>query len=197
MSYYWAGSWQNGYGYTVNHAVYGVSFPYNATLFACTQDHVASASDEPGIGANWEDYWDETPFSGYEFGYYLNDPYWIVLVNQCVSYPFVGVGPVYRCTVEHNDTSNYTPGVGVDWEDVWEIIILAGSPPPTTNPWYGLAITGTLIVATQVSDAFTGTYIIANGQEAKIVLRAGSFINEHGGYDDLEDILSDCGVTFV
>jgi hypothetical protein len=31
----------------------------NHRLYECTQAHTSSAADEPGVGANWEDYWHE------------------------------------------------------------------------------------------------------------------------------------------
>ena len=50
------------------------------------------------------------------------------IVGQVVSNPnapsetFDNIPRLYRCTVTHNNTANYEPGVGVSWEQVWEQI---------------------------------------------------------------------------
>jgi hypothetical protein len=46
----------------------------------------------------------------------------IVENTNAPSDTFDNIPRLFRCTVEHNSTPNYEPGVGSDWEQVWEQI---------------------------------------------------------------------------
>ena len=46
------GAWVISTDYQVDDAVTN-----GGETYVCIQNHTASATDEPGVGANWEDYW--------------------------------------------------------------------------------------------------------------------------------------------
>jgi hypothetical protein len=52
QSIQWKGVWSVGVHYTINHQVGN-----GGNFFLCRVAHTSSATDEPGVGANWENYW--------------------------------------------------------------------------------------------------------------------------------------------
>ncbi|MBN1126917.1 MAG: hypothetical protein JXA82_18085 [Sedimentisphaerales bacterium] len=69
-------SWQIGTAYTL----YNCRM-HNSKYYQCIQGHTSSSSDEPGVGANWETYWQEVGDYGWENapyveGYDTTTAYW-------------------------------------------------------------------------------------------------------------------------
>lgn len=50
---YWAGEWALNYCYYDNAVVY-----HDGTYYQATQTHLGAAANEPGVGDDWEDYWE-------------------------------------------------------------------------------------------------------------------------------------------
>jgi hypothetical protein len=50
--------WSAGTKYLPNNSVV-----YNGSTYACRTEHVATAEDEPGVGAAWQDFWQEWPLT--------------------------------------------------------------------------------------------------------------------------------------
>jgi hypothetical protein len=48
----WTGAWTTATGYTT-----GDSVSAGGTTYVAIQNHTSGATSEPGVGANWEDYW--------------------------------------------------------------------------------------------------------------------------------------------
>jgi len=48
----WTGQWQTATAYTANQSVSN-----NGSSYAAIDNHTSGATDEPGVGANWEDHW--------------------------------------------------------------------------------------------------------------------------------------------
>lgn len=61
----WQGEWTTA---TLYSALAGVI--HEGTAYICIQDHTSSATDEPGVGASWESYWEVLVERG------LDDPIW-------------------------------------------------------------------------------------------------------------------------
>jgi hypothetical protein len=78
--------WVSGTSYDmfVNYVCYNDGVDY-----WCIQAHTASSSNEPGVGANWEDYWSVTDT------------------------------PAYYCHTAHTSGSSTKPGSGASWADKW------------------------------------------------------------------------------
>jgi len=201
MAYYWSDEWTLGVGYTPLQVVYGVTWPYDLQVFVCTAEHTATANDEPGVGANWADYWDDTVFP-FDEG---NDYIW---AGQCITgevyyqthalvntYATRPEGPVYASNFDHTAEGTICPE-NPGYETYWTKVIEAGAPPPTANPWYGYAVVGSIIVANLRVSSIVGSYLVQDG-DGKLVFRIGAFEEQHVGFDAVEDVLSDAGVTFV
>jgi hypothetical protein len=89
---------------------------YNGSfLYGCTATHTSSSDNEPGVGANWENYWEAVlPFTGI----------WEL------SHSYVGNADIvdrslhlYMCMVDNISSSDNEPGAGANWETYWELLI--------------------------------------------------------------------------
>jgi len=64
QSIQWKGIWAVGVHYAINHQVGN-----GGDFFVCRVAHTSSVADEPGVGANWENYWTRQvivqPFGSY------------------------------------------------------------------------------------------------------------------------------------
>lgn len=114
--------WETGYSYWdhIHHRL------HNGTIYYCILNHTSAEGfeglNEPGIGSDWETYWERgeqnwsLDWKGTAIPYKF---------NQIVTHPFVWPGhddiPCgYRCTANHTSGAQADePGKGVDWEDYW------------------------------------------------------------------------------
>lgn len=93
---------------------------HNGAMYICIKQHYSGTdNDEPGIGSNWETYW-ERGQEVYSYNWASGQKY---VFNQFVSHD----NPVlsgYRCKSEwtHIAGANLDePGVGANWENYWDI----------------------------------------------------------------------------
>ncbi len=63
---FWSGSNSGGAWATATGYVLGVKRTNRSIVFICTQSHTSGASNEPGVGADWAQFWAEIPY--YEIG---------------------------------------------------------------------------------------------------------------------------------
>lgn len=81
------------------------------SVYFCIQSHRATSLEQPGVGANWEDYWTivSSPWSG-SISYIYGD-----LVTGSDA-------GIYTCIQNHTSTVNDTPITGANWEDYWVLV---------------------------------------------------------------------------
>lgn len=98
--------WEEGTVYHAGDIIHNDGHVYQALI-----DQIAIPENEPGVGANWEEYWKElpgTPVLEWKIGneYKVGD---VIFYN----------GAWYISLTDHTATADDEPGVGSNWENVW------------------------------------------------------------------------------
>jgi hypothetical protein len=74
---------------------YSSHVTHNNKTYKCTQNHTADAAKEPGVGANWEDYWSEITTTIQALAWSLSTSYI--------------TGGLYLCTTGHTSSPTILP----------------------------------------------------------------------------------------
>ena len=107
---------------------YGGEFVnHNGVTYYCLQDNAGIGVTEPGVGAEWTQYWKAVDFDS-------SRPAWIgTLAWQNVVTNWESLtsawdagesytgGIVYKCIQDHTSTAATEPGVGADWVTYWAV----------------------------------------------------------------------------
>ena len=107
---------------------YGGEFVnHNGVTYYCLQDNAGTGVTEPGVGAEWTQYWKAVDFDS-------SRPAWIgTLAWQNVVTNWESLtsawdtgesytgGIVYKCIQDHTSTAATEPGVGADWATYWAV----------------------------------------------------------------------------
>lgn len=81
----------------------------NVYGYRCILEHTSSATDEPGVGVNWETYWERTvPSWILGGGYAIGN----IVENESLTERYI-------CILDHNAATTDEPGVGVNWQTYW------------------------------------------------------------------------------
>ena len=110
------GSYVDNGGDFVNH---------NGVTYYCLQDNGGIGVTEPGVGAEWTQYWKVVDFD-------VSRPTWIsseawenivtnwesLTTSWDTGATYTG-GVVYKCIKDHTSTAATEPGVGADWATYW------------------------------------------------------------------------------
>jgi len=89
---------------------YSSHVTHNNKTYKCTQNHTADAAKEPGVGANWEDYWSEITTTIQALAWSLTTPYI--------------TGGLYLCTTGHTSSPTILPDAAgsLYWNDATGLI---------------------------------------------------------------------------
>ena len=110
------GSYVDNGGDFVNH---------NGVTYYCLQDNGGTGVTEPGVGAEWTQYWKVVDFD-------VSRPTWVsseawenivtnwesLTTSWDTGATYTG-GVVYKCIKDHTSTAATEPGVGADWATYW------------------------------------------------------------------------------
>lgn len=97
----------------------GQYYSHNDAIYICIQAHGSPANGawEPGVGADWEDYYTLTPADGGPSTDWVGqDEY---APGEKVTQGSSPGKTIFECTVAHAPGPTNEPGAGVDWEDYW------------------------------------------------------------------------------
>lgn len=121
----WLGAWATATAYEAGNLVSN-----DGSAYFCVAAHTSSASDEPGTGGSWGDYWDVFSSAGadgtdgasldWEGSWQTATPY---VINDAV----FNDGSSYVCTAAHTSSAGDEPGTGASWTDYWDLMAQQGA----------------------------------------------------------------------
>lgn len=115
----------------------------DGSSYACILDHTASASDEPGVGANTATYWQLLASAGVD-GETLNwEGAWQTSTAYSLYDAVSNGGSSYICIQAHTSSASDEPGVGANTATYWNVLAQKGASG---------AGTGDLLAANNLSD---------------------------------------------
>lgn len=132
----WKGDWASGQDYYTANPPSACSSDVvfnKGTAYIAILDHLGTSDDEPGVGADWETYWDifvEQPAEGGGTGNVVYRGVWAAGVNY-VEYDFVThLGSDYICTLANTADLGNEPDVDFDYNggSNWMLMSLGGTP---------------------------------------------------------------------
>jgi hypothetical protein len=107
---YITGYWNPGIAFVAGDAVNNY---WTGNAYKCILAHTSTTNDEPETGGNWQTYWEVmTSWQG-STNYTIGDLASMWLYDHY---------RIYRCKSAHY-SSNYEPGMSMDWTTAWEEII--------------------------------------------------------------------------
>jgi hypothetical protein len=107
---------------------YGGEFVnHNGVTYYCLQDNAGIGVTEPGVGAEWTQYWKAVDFDSSRPAW-IGTLAWQNVVSNWESLTsawdagesYTG-GIVYKCIQDHTSTAATEPGVGADWATYWAV----------------------------------------------------------------------------
>jgi hypothetical protein len=145
-SFSWEGAWATATGYLERDVAEN-----DGSSYTCIAPHTSDSTNEPGVGTYWEDYWDlvaqkgDTGDTGAK-GDTGDSITWQGDWSTATGYTDIDVvendGSSYICIDPHTSDSTNEPGVGVYWEDYWDLIAQKGDTGEAWN-WQGAWATAT------------------------------------------------------
>lgn len=113
--------WVSGAEYSVGDRAHGTGTTTDPLgyVYACTSGHTAATTNRPGIGADWEYYWElledaETWVESH--AYVVGDVVYSAPPTQ---------GEIYTCKLAHTSAAANKPGAGASWATYWTLRPLA------------------------------------------------------------------------
>lgn len=112
--YSWEGQWYGVYAWAIGKQ-YGPGHKlfHNSVNYLCTHFNTSSSLNEPGVGVNWQNYWET----------YTPDtvPAWQSGVSYSEGDTVINgeYNTMYYCISTHTSSSSNEPDTGANWADYW------------------------------------------------------------------------------
>lgn len=129
----WRGQWSSGTSYSAKDIVHN-----GGSVYICTQAHTASSDNEPGVGANWDLFWDLFAARGEQGPQGPQGPAgltwrgsWSSGTDYSATEAVQHGGSSYICTLSHTASADNEPGTGADWPSYWDLLAQEGGGAAT------------------------------------------------------------------
>lgn len=131
----WQGAWADGTSYVINDLV-----EHNGNVYIAITNHVASSTNEPGVGVDWETNWDlfltggpQGPpgTDGVDGESFIWRGQWVDSSSYIINDVVYNNGSSYIATADHNASLATEPGDGTSWITVWDLMASKGETGET------------------------------------------------------------------
>ena len=119
--YLWRGAWVVSTTYAINECVQSAGSGY-----VCKVGNISAINDQPGVGLNWQIYWDLLVEKGDEGDSYTWKGQWLISTPYSVRDCVKNNGDGYTCIAVNTSSADDEPGVGIDWAIYWSLTFEKG-----------------------------------------------------------------------
>lgn len=119
----WKSDWVTSTSYTADYDI----VKNIGNIYICIVDHIANATNEPGVGTYWATYWEIVVTKGDAGSPWNWKGVWTTGFSYSLNDGTQSNGSSYVCILAHISDSTNQPGVGTYWATYWDLVVSKGN----------------------------------------------------------------------